>query len=72
MPHFVQNQYRGFGLRTTICPRTVVGGKEGHVHCKVLSLQQDIFFVSAEIHGVYRTVLWMLQTWLLSVVGDIT
>ena len=30
-------------FETTTCPRTEVGGKQGHAPCKVLSLEQSLF-----------------------------
>ena len=47
---------RGEGLRTTACLRTVVGGKQGHAPCEILSLQQFLFLVSVEFHVGHKTV----------------
>ena len=48
---FVEDCGRGDTLRTiTRCPKTVVGGKQGHAPCKILSLQQNRF-VSVKYHG---------------------
>ena len=35
---------------------TVAGGKQGHAACKILSLQQSLFYVSVEFHGDHKTV----------------
>ena len=43
---FLKHCRSGEGLRTTKCLRTVVGVKQGHATCEVLSLQQSLFYVS--------------------------
>ena len=40
---FFTNRGRGEGLGTTKCLRTVVGGKQGHAPCRILSSQQSLF-----------------------------
>ena len=40
---FVKNCGRCYGLGTTTCFKTVVGGKQGHAPCKILLLQQILF-----------------------------
>ena len=37
---FLKNCGRDDGLRTTTCLTTVVGDKQGHAPCKIISLQQ--------------------------------
>ena len=56
-PTFPINSGRGECLGTTTCPKTVVGGKQEHAPCKVHSLQQSLFIVSAEFHGGHKTVI---------------
>ena len=40
---------------TTTCLITDVGGKQGNAACKILSLQQSLFFVSVKFHGDHNT-----------------
>ena len=40
---FPKNCGRGKRLRTTICHRTVVGGKQGHAPCTIPLHQQSLF-----------------------------
>ena len=47
---------RGESLMTTTYPKTVVGVKQGHAPCRILSLQQNLFFLSVEFHGDNKTV----------------
>ena len=37
-PYFLKNCGRGESLRITTCPKTVIGGKQGHAHCRILML----------------------------------
>ena len=43
---FLKNCGRGESLSTTTCIKAVVGGKQGHAPCRILSLQQCLFCVS--------------------------
>ena len=54
---------RGERLRTTTCLQTVVGGKQGHALCKILSLQQILFLVSFEFHRDHKTVIKFKWIW---------
>ena len=40
---YLKDLDRGEHLRTTKCPKTVFWGKQGHVTCKMLSLQKSLF-----------------------------
>ena len=53
---FLNNCGRGECVGIATCLKTVVGGNEGYVPCKILSLQQSRFFVLVEFHGDHRTV----------------
>ena len=57
---------------TTTCLKTVVGGKQGHAPCKILSLQQSTFFVSVEFHGDHKAVTKMRCNLATLSLGDIT
>ena len=37
---FLKKCGRGYGLGTTMYPRTVVGGKQAHAPCKIFFLRQ--------------------------------
>ena len=54
---FLKNCGRSESLGITTCPKTVVGGKQGHAPCKILSLQQSLFYVSVKFHGDHKTVI---------------
>ena len=45
---FLRNCGRGDCLRTATCLSTLFGGKQGHAPCRILLLQQILFFVSVE------------------------
>ena len=47
---------RDESLGSTTCLKTVVGGKQGHVLCKILLPQQSLFFVSVEFNVDHKTV----------------
>ena len=47
---FLKKCGRGESLGTTTCLKTVVGGKQGHAPCKILLLQQSLFFTSVKFH----------------------
>ena len=47
----LKNCGRGESLETTTCPKTVVGGKQGHAPWKIPLLQQTLFFVPIKFHG---------------------
>ena len=40
---FLKNCGRSVSLGTTTCPKTVVGGKQGHAPSKMPLLQQSLF-----------------------------
>ena len=40
---------------TTTCPKTVVGGKQGHAPCKISLLQESLFLASVEFYGGHKT-----------------
>ena len=44
-PPYIKNCGKGESLGITICPKTVLGGKQGHAVYNVLSLQQSLFCV---------------------------
>ena len=54
--HFFLNRGCGENLGTTTCAKTVVGGKQGHAPCRILSLRQNLFCMSIEFHGNHKTV----------------
>ena len=51
---FLKNCGRDKSLGTTTCPKTVVGGKQGHATCNIPLLQQSLF-LSAEINGDHKS-----------------
>ena len=52
---FLKHCGRGESLGTITCLKTVVGGKQGHVPCKIFMLQQSLFLVSVEFNGDHKT-----------------
>ena len=52
---FLSTISRGKSLKTITCLKTVLGGNQGHAPCKILSLQQSLFFVSVEFNGDHKT-----------------
>ena len=46
----------GEAFWTTTCLKTVVLGRHGHVICKILSVQQILFFASVKFHRDHRYV----------------
>ena len=52
----LKNCGKGECLGTTTCLMTVAGGKQGHAPCRMLPLQQILFFVSLKFHGDHKTV----------------
>ena len=52
---FLKNCGRGESLKTTTCVKTVVGGKQGHAPCEILSLYKTSFFVSIKFNGDHTT-----------------
>ena len=69
---FLKHCGRGESLGTITCLKTVVGGKQGHALCKILSLQQSPFLVSVECHGDRKTVIKMRQNLATLSVEDVT
>ena len=51
---FLTNCGMGESLGTTTCPKTVVGGKQGHAPCKILSLQQSLFLCQLNFMEIIR------------------
>ena len=51
---FLKNCGRGESLRTTTCPKTVVGGKQSHAPCKILSLKQNVFLCQLNFMEIIR------------------
>ena len=41
---FIKNCGRGEIVGTTMCVKTVFGGRQGHAPCKILWLQQSLFY----------------------------
>ena len=51
---FLKNCVSGEAFRTTTCLRPVVGGKQGHVPCKIHSLQQSLFLCQLNFIEINR------------------
>ena len=51
---FLKSCGRGKGLRTTMCIKTVVGGKQGHALCKILLLNKASL-LSVKFNGDHKT-----------------
>ena len=51
----LKNCGRGESLGITTCHKTMIGGKQGHAPCKILSLQQSLFLLD-KFHADYKTV----------------
>ena len=50
-PHFFANCG---SLTTTMCHKTVVGGRQGHVPCKILPLQHSLFLCQSNLMEMMR------------------
>ena len=55
LPHFLKIVIRVKASGPPPVLITVVGGKQGHASCGILSLQQSLF-LSVKFHGDHRTV----------------
>ena len=53
---FIRNCGRGDGLMITTYLGTVARCKQLHAPCKILLLQQSVFFVSVGLHRDHKTV----------------
>ena len=67
---FISNCGRGESPGITTCLKIVVGGKQGPVTCRILSLHQDLFFMSVKLHeDCHRVEVILANLCLLDITG---
>ena len=68
---FLKSCGGGKSLRTTTHLKTVVGGKQEHAPCKVLSPKQIVFIASFKSRGDYKTVTELRLIYPISIFGTL-